>query len=213
MDIGLYGSTDKRPLVYALFKLLQNYGDVCFITKNRQYLRLTKERESGGHYQNIMVIVTDASYDEVWEEIGYNADDFNHVIYDMDVDIPDNLDLAIACRTMVKDPEEDEILPWIDCPIEEVKFDYEGGRKQGGNFFKSLFSKKKKNKDATEEKVVTHISMTQELWRFIETVESCRIIPPVPDCGIDNVFNGLISKLLKTKGADIKVLLKEGEVI
>lgn len=209
MQLGLYGSTDKRPLVYALFKVLQNYGDVCFITKNRQYLRLTKERESGGHYQNVMIITTDASYDEVWEEIGYNPDDFSHVIYDMELEIPDNLDLTIACRTMVKDEYEDEALTWMNSPIEEVKFDYDN--ESSGGFFSSLFKKKKKNTKEKEEAIVNKVSMTQSLWRFIETVECCRIIPPIPDCGICEVFTGKLSKLLKTSSADIKVLLKEGE--
>lgn len=206
MQLGLYGSTDKRPLVYALFKVLQNYGDVCFITKNRQYLRLTRDRESGGHYQNVMIIVTDSSYDEVWEEIGYYPDDFSHVIYDMELEIPDNLDLTIACRTMIKDDEEDDILSWISSTIEEVKFDYDN-ESRGRGFLSSLFKKKNKN----EEDDIKMISMTQSLWKFLETVECCRIIPPVPDCGLYEVFDGKLSKLLKTRSEDIKVLLKEGE--
>ncbi len=206
MQLGLYGSTDKRPLVYALFKVLQNYGDVCFITKNRQYLRLTKERESGGHYQNVMIIATDLSYDEIWSEINHYPDDFAFVIYDMELEVPDDLDLTIACKTMVKDDEEEEILSWVTSSIEKVKFDYDNtGR--GNGFFNSLF--KKKNKDSEE--TINKITMTQSLWKFLETVECCRIIPPIPDCGIYEVFDGKLSKLLKTSSSDIRVLLKEGE--
>ena len=202
MHLGLYGSTDKRPLVYALFKLLQNYGDICFLTKNRQHLRLSDTHESGGHFQNVMIVVTDLSYDEIWEEISQNPHDFQHVIYDMDQDFPNNLDLTIVCRTMVKADGEDEHLNWIHSDKEEVKFDYDGARP---GFFAGLFSKKN-NADEIQK-----ISMEASLWKFVETSEACRIIPPVPDCGILEVLSGKIADILDLTVDEVKTLIKEGE--
>lgn len=200
MQLGLYGDTDKRPLVYALFKLLQNYGDILFISKNKQYLRLSDTRDSGGYYQNIMIVATELSYDEIWETIGHNADDFKHVIYDMDSDnIPDDLDHTIVCRTMVKADGEDASLEWIDSPMGEIKFNFDG--KDG--FFARLFKKKD-----TE---ILNIEMSGELWRYVETVEACRLLPPVPECGIVDILTENVGELLKLDRASIYTLLNEGE--
>ena len=71
MQIGVYGYTDKRPIIYALMKLLQKTGDVALFSNNRHYKRLLENGESTGHMANIMISISDASPDEVFEEIGY----------------------------------------------------------------------------------------------------------------------------------------------
>lgn len=201
MIIGLYGRTDKRPLAYPLLKVLQVYGDVCFITRNKQYLRLSDTRESGGHYQNVMIIATDLSYDEIWEEVGYRTSDFKFVIYDMYDEIPDGLDLTIVCRTVVKESDEDEMLDWIESEKEEVRFEYEPAK----GFFGSLFKKKIDN--------LPELSLSLEMWRFIEISEACRFIPKVPRCGIEQMFNGKLGEVLDLNSNSVLTLLEEGEAV
>lgn len=82
MILSVYGHTDKRPIMFTILKVIQSLGDCLLVTQDRHYLRLLEEGETVGHFQNIMIVVTDSSPDEVFEEIGHNATDFEHVIYD-----------------------------------------------------------------------------------------------------------------------------------
>lgn len=82
MQISVFGRTDKRACIYTLMKILQHLGDVAVVTDDRHFTRLTEDGEKTGTYQNISIFVTDTTGDEVWEHIGYDSSDFDHVILD-----------------------------------------------------------------------------------------------------------------------------------
>lgn len=82
MIINLIGDCDKRPVLYTVMKMLQYLGDVLLVTDNPRLLKLSDTRESGGHYQNTMICVTDGGMDDFLSEFGYVQEDFAHVIVD-----------------------------------------------------------------------------------------------------------------------------------
>jgi len=82
LQISIFGRTDKRTCIYTLMKILQPMGDVAIITNNRHLMRLTEDGEATGYYQNIAIFVTDATADEMWQEIGHSPEDFEYVILD-----------------------------------------------------------------------------------------------------------------------------------
>lgn len=116
MKINVIGLTDKRPVIYSLIKVLQYYGDVLFITENRRYRRLLEDQILLGNFGNCLVSITDASPDEVWEEIGYNESDFDFIIYDTGnrVPIEDVIHILVEGDSLTE--EEQSIL---DCLEEE----------------------------------------------------------------------------------------------
>ena len=53
-----------------------------------------------------MISVSDASPDEIFEEVGYTVDDFDHIIFDIQDTIPENLSSIIFVKSYK--PNEDE---------------------------------------------------------------------------------------------------------
>lgn len=82
MQISVFGRTDKRTCIYTLMKILQPLGDVAVITNDRHFMRLTEDGAAFGYYQNISIFVTDATADEMWQDIEHSPEDFDHVIID-----------------------------------------------------------------------------------------------------------------------------------
>ena len=39
MNVLVYGSTDKRFLIYPMLKIFQKIGDTCLITNDKRYKR------------------------------------------------------------------------------------------------------------------------------------------------------------------------------
>lgn len=109
MVISVLGLTDKRPVIYTLMKLLQTLGDLCLITTDVRATRLTDGVEYG-HYQNVFIAVTNASQDEVFAEMGYTKQDFEHFIFDCRDQVPDFSDLVIYVGGAGNRTEEEETL-------------------------------------------------------------------------------------------------------
>lgn len=137
MIIGLTGETDNRALLYPLIKLLSAKGDVAVITPNSQLRRLIEEPNSDeGSFLNTYVVVTQLSPDEVWQEISQEPADFNHVIYDLQLNVADNVDVYLHVYDYGIDEKEEEFLSMIEgfANIEKVKLSYDGKReKDSGN--------------------------------------------------------------------------------
>lgn len=112
MTIAVYGQTDKRPVIYTIMKLLQSMGDTLLVTNDRHYRRLIPDEADVGHYQNILIAVTDAMPDEIGSELGYDFDDFEHFIFDGT--IPDNADLVLFVEGCVISEVEQETLDYLD---------------------------------------------------------------------------------------------------
>lgn len=90
MVINILGECDKRPVIYTLLKVLQEFGDVLYLSNNTGALRLSDTRQSFGHYQNVMVAVTDDNYDDFFQDAPYGLDDFENVIIEgLDCEDPD----------------------------------------------------------------------------------------------------------------------------
>lgn len=157
MEIGVFGHTDKRPVIYPILKLLQATGDVALFSNNRHYKRLLEPGESQGHLSNIMIAVSDASPDEIFEVVGYTPDDFEHIIFDLQYALPDNLALALHVRSYAPDEDEQSFLDALG-PYSTVKMLYD----------------KKKEKD------VINVLPLASLWKHAEDIESYRILPPSP---------------------------------
>lgn len=112
MIIGVLGSCDKRPYIYPLLKLLNESGDVLFVTDNNQCMRLIEGTDLGT-YQNITVVVTSASPDQVWEDIGYRPEDFDHVVFDLKYYLVDEADEYVYLYTIEKQEDEEEVLELV----------------------------------------------------------------------------------------------------
>lgn len=91
MVISVVGMTEKRPFIYTLLKICQALGDTCLVTNKRHYKRLIENYENEGSYQNIQIYVTDATIDDVYEEIGHERSDFDFWIFENDPDLESDL--------------------------------------------------------------------------------------------------------------------------
>ncbi|GKU77564.1 hypothetical protein [Paenibacillus sp. L3-i20] len=157
MQIGVYGYTDKRPVIYALMKLLQTTGDVALFSNNRHYKRLLEEGESQGHMANIMIAISDATPDEIFKEVGYTPDDFEHVIFDIQDTIPDNLTHAIYVKTYNPNEDERAFLELIG-DYRVIKLNYDG----------------------KSEKNAINVIPSTSMWKSIEQIEFYKILNPIP---------------------------------
>ncbi|OBY77781.1 hypothetical protein BBG47_20030 [Paenibacillus sp. KS1] len=174
MQIGVYGHTDKRPVIYALMKLLQATGDVALFSNHRHYKRLLEHGESQGHMVNIMIAVSDASPDEIFEEIGYTVDDFEHIIYDLQDTIPENLSLVIYVKSYPPGEEEQSILDLIG-DYHTIKMTYDGRREKGA----------------------INVSPISLIWKRVEEFEAFHILAPMPSNDLNKGLAKLIAPSLK----------------
>jgi hypothetical protein len=125
MRIVVLGYTDKRPVLYSLLKVLQSTGDVALITDDRHFQRLIESSSPVGHLLNIFICVTSVSPDEVWAEVGYSPEDFDHVVYDVHGVLPENADKFMHVCGSQLDEGEAELLECIE-QYTKVKLMYDG---------------------------------------------------------------------------------------
>lgn len=82
MYIVVKSEMDSRQVVYPLMRCLKNFGSILVISNNRTLSRLIESPAEGG-FRNIMVLVDSAdSADEVCENYGITADDYDFIIVD-----------------------------------------------------------------------------------------------------------------------------------
>lgn len=173
MLIGVYGYTDKRPVIYALMKLLQATGDIALFSNNRHYRRLLNSGENQGHMANIMIAVSDASPDEIFEEVGYTPDDFEHIIFDIQDTIPDNLSLIIHVKSYTPNEDEQSFLDILGT-YQTIKMTYDGRREKGA----------------------IHVAPLSSIWRSVEQIEAYKILSPIPSKDLNKGLAGLLAPLL-----------------
>lgn len=82
MKINLIGDCDKRAVLYTLMKITQTLGDVLIVSDDNRLVKLSDTGENGGHYQNVMICITDEGIDDFFSEFGYTETDFEHIIID-----------------------------------------------------------------------------------------------------------------------------------
>lgn len=176
MIIGVHGYTDKRPVIYALMKLLQSTGDVALFSNNRHYKRLLENGESQGHMANILIAISDASPDEVFEEVGYSVDDFEHIIFDIQDTIPDHLSLIIYVKSYEPNEDEQSFLDILGN-YQTIKITYDG----------------KRQKDAI------NVIPVSQIWKSLEEIENYRILSPIPSAELNKGIAGILAPLLNIK--------------
>lgn len=189
MRIGVLGFTDKRPILYPLMKLLQATGDVIVITDDCHFKRLIEDYSSLGHLGNIMICVTDATPDEVWEEIELEQNDFDHVIYDLRDTIHEDIQFYIHVKGSDFEDGEEEFLECVDDYI-EIKLMYDG--------------KQDKSKDTI------NIPITLKLISTLEVLENKNLLLPLPSKKINLAIAKLISPNIDIKMKDAIKILKKG---
>lgn len=185
MRIGVYGYTDKRPVVYALLKLLSATGDVALFSSNRHYKRLLDYGESKGHMANVMIAVSDASPDEIFEEIGYNADDFDHIIFDLQDTMPEQLSLVLHVKGYKPGEDEQAFLELLD-DCRTVKMMYDGKKERG----------------------CVNVPPLSTLWRAVEQIEAFRLLLPLPSDTLNKGLAAMLAPLLNMKEKAVVALLK-----
>ncbi|THF74755.1 hypothetical protein [Cohnella fermenti] len=176
MRIGVYGYTDKRPVIYSLIKALQATGDVAVISSNRHYKRLLEFGETQGHMANVMIVVSDATPDEIFEEVGYTADDFEHVIFDIQETIPDHLDLTIHVKSYAPSEEEQSFLELLG-EHRTIKLAYDGKREKGS----------------------IHVIPSALIWKAVELIETCQVLHPIPSKELNQGLALMLAPYLKMK--------------
>lgn len=112
MVINIIGDCDKRAVLYTVMKIAQTLGDVLVVTSSSRLCKLSDTRESGGHYQNTMICVTDQGIDDFFEDFGYSADDFSYVIIDNIVSA--DADLYIYVEGMAMSEFDKDLLEFIE---------------------------------------------------------------------------------------------------
>lgn len=117
MVISVIGDTDKRPIMYTLLNLCQKLGDVLLVTKESRYSRFVEDDDTGddlvsGFFQNVYIIISSLSADEVQSEAGYNRDDYEYIIYDNILD--SDSDLILYVQGCEKTLREESVLEYLD---------------------------------------------------------------------------------------------------
>jgi hypothetical protein len=184
MQIGVYGYTDKRPVIYALLKLLQATGDVALFSNNRHYKRLLQPGETQGHMANIMIAISDASPDEIFEEIGYTNDDFEHIVFDIQDTIPENLSLILHVKSYPPNEDEQMMLELLGT-YHTIKWTYDG----------------KREKDAI------NVIPSASLWKSVEEIETYRALLPSPSKELNRGLAALMAPHLNLSVKNTLALL------
>ncbi|WP_138755938.1 hypothetical protein [Paenibacillus sinopodophylli] len=184
MQIGVYGYTDKRPVIYALMKILQATGDVALFSNNRHYKRLLEPGETQGHMANIMIAISDATPDEIFEEVSYAPDDFEHVIFDIQDTIPDNLSQIIYVKTYNPNEEEKAFLELLG-DYQVVKLTYDGKR----------------------EKNAINVIPNSLIWKTIENIEFYGVLHAIPSKDLNRGLAAMLAPPLQIKSKTALTLL------
>jgi len=80
--VAIKSEMDSRPLLYPLIRVLNNYGNLCVISSNKQLNRLIEDEDNGG-FRNIRVIIEESGgVDSVYQEYGIVPEDFTFLILD-----------------------------------------------------------------------------------------------------------------------------------
>jgi predicted Zn-dependent protease with MMP-like domain len=186
MNIGVYGYTDKRPIIYPMMKLLQATGDVALFSNNRHYKRLLEDFASYGHMANIMISVSDSTPDEIFEELGQAPDDFDHIIYDIQDSVPEKLDLVIYIKTYQPSEEEINFLELLGNHT-EVKITYDGKSDKG----------------------ILNVAPVSSIWSGIEFIEAFRVLAPIKSVQLNSVVADMLcQRLMMNKKDAVKVLAR-----
>ncbi len=130
MIVVCLGHVDKRPILYSLMKLLQSFGDVAVVTRNRQLQRLLESKSSSGYFNNIFVAISDAVPEAAILEAGCAPGDFDHIIYDSIDVLPDRYDLCIHSKSFGLMEYESEVLGY-KSDIVQYNFVYDGKTEKG----------------------------------------------------------------------------------
>lgn len=112
MVINIIGDCDKRPVLYTVMKICQTLGDVLLVSSSSRLMRLSDTRESYGHYQNVMVTVTQDGIDDFFDNFEYDMADFECVI--VDNIILAEADVYLYVEGMTMSESESEMLEYID---------------------------------------------------------------------------------------------------
>lgn len=179
MIVVCLGYADKRPVLYALMKLLQSFGDVAVVTQNRQLQRLLEDRNTSGHFNNIFIAVTDSTPDEVFSEIGYAPGDFDHIIFDSIDVLPDSYNTCIHCRSYGLTEHEKETMGYIDYLV-QYNFMYDDKPEQG----------------------CVNIPVTFQLIKSVEEFEAKKLLMPM-QC------EALLKNLSKLTAGQLKISEKD----
>jgi hypothetical protein len=186
MIVICLGYADKRPILYALMKLLKSFGDVAVVTQNRQLLRLLEDRNTSGHFNNIFVAITDSTPDEVFSEIGYAPGDFDHIIFDSIDALPDNYDICIHSRSYGLTEFEKETIGYID-DIVQYNFMYDGKVEKG----------------------CINIPVTFQLIKSVEEYEARKLLIPIQCDEILRSLSKLAAPQLKVSERNALKILKK----
>lgn len=111
MIINIVGAGDNRPVIYALLKVCQTFGDVLLISDRDYVFRLSNTGESGGHYQNVMVTYATGGIDDFLSGFDYDFTDFSFTITENAVEA--SADLNIYVKSMSAEADAD-ILEYFD---------------------------------------------------------------------------------------------------
>jgi len=187
MIIVCNGYADKRPIVYALIKLLKEFGDVAVISQNKRLQRLLEDRTTSGHYNNVYVAVSEFTPDEIFSEIEYEKEDFDHIIYDTYDAFPANYDVFIHCRSYGMSKVEHEIIEYISGVV-QYNFVYDGKKELG----------------------CWNIPVTLPLMKSVEEFEAKRIMVPIESSVVVKSIAKLLAPKLDITEKNAVKILKRG---
>lgn len=186
INIGLYGPCDKRAIVFGLFKLLQDFGAVLFITKERHYRRLIDDREFG-YFQNVLICSSDETPDTIFTELNMNPETFDFVIWDTTDNVPDKLDISFICSCYRDELLFDDIVGLYDNPV-TVKF---------------LF-------DSKREKSSYNVAISTALFKYLELTEAYKVLKPFTFGDISKIFETELAPMLDIRPKTVKGILRKG---
>ncbi len=112
MTINVIGDCDKRPVIYTILKIAQTMGDVLLITNRAMLRRLSDTGDTYGHYQNIMIAITQDGIDDFFDGFNFARDDFQTVVIDNLVDATS--DVFIYVQGLNPTEEEIDMLESLD---------------------------------------------------------------------------------------------------
>lgn len=186
MFIAVLGHTDKRPVVYSLIKLLQSTGDVAVITNDRHFQRLLENNSTIGHFNNVLITVTDLSPDEIFMEINHAPSDFDHVIFDTQNMLPEDVDLVLYIKGFELEEGDQDLLDCIDnCIIVNMCY-------------------------SRSEKGAINVSPSYDMFKAVEIFESKKLLVPIPPKQLKTGLANLLAPKLKMNEKEAFKILNRG---
>lgn len=191
MKIGIIGLSDKRHIIYTLVRVLGGLSNTIIFTPNKQYLQMSEDLLTDFELNDVRVVVYDCDIDELDEE-EYELSTYEFVVYDILLDVPFGLDVAL-----VMDNRERYLTDLEDRDLDNIPI-----------FSVDAFTAE----DAYIEEKHVKIPPASLVETIIQNMYKTRQITPIKNNNFNKGACDLVCSITKLKSGTVMPRLKKGVI-